>query len=167
MAMNLDDTQKKQVAGWIEEGQKLSEIQTRLETDLGLKMTYMEVRFLIDDLSLKLKEPDPPPEEPEQAPEEPAQPTGKAVAPDQAGLPPAGQEPGGLGGVSVTVDQVTRPGSMVSGRVTFSDSKGGAWYLDQTGRLGIATDEEGYKPSEQDVMAFQSEVQTQLGKLGY
>ena len=163
MAMNLDDTQKQQVAGWIEEGQKLSEIQNRLEKEMGLRMTYMEVRFLIDDLSLKLKDPEPaqPPAEEVKTPPPPSGAAGEAELP----APGPGQTP--PGDVTVTVDQVTRPGALVSGRVLFSDGQGGTWYLDQTGRLGIATDQEGYKPSQTDLMVFQGELQSELGKLGY
>ena len=42
------------------QGAKLSEIQTRLASEFGLKLTYMEVRFLVDDLKLTPKDPEPP-----------------------------------------------------------------------------------------------------------
>ena len=57
--MNLDETQRQMVAKWISEGAKLSEIQKRL-LELGIKLTYMEVRFLVDDLKLTPKDPEPP-----------------------------------------------------------------------------------------------------------
>ena len=57
--MNLDETQRQTVAKWISEGAKLSEIQKRL-LELGVKLTYMEVRFLVDDLKLTPKDPEPP-----------------------------------------------------------------------------------------------------------
>ena len=50
--MQLDDQQKKIVAGWIEEGLDLSAIQARLESELDISMTYMDVRFLVGDLEL-------------------------------------------------------------------------------------------------------------------
>ena len=59
-AMNLNDTQRQTVAGWVAEGLKLSEVQNRLAADLGVRMTYMEVRLLVDDLKLKLKDPEVP-----------------------------------------------------------------------------------------------------------
>ena len=40
--MNLDETQKKKVAAWIDEGLKLAEIQKRLETEFGLRVTYLD-----------------------------------------------------------------------------------------------------------------------------
>src|SRR6266404_2797197 len=57
--MNLDEGQRKKVAEWIGQGLKLSEIQTRLVSELGVKMTYMDVRFLVDDLKLVPKDIEP------------------------------------------------------------------------------------------------------------
>ena len=54
--MNLDEAQRQKVAGWLEEGLKLSEIQKKVASEFGLSMTYMEMRFLLDDLKLKPKE---------------------------------------------------------------------------------------------------------------
>ena len=62
--MNLDETQRKQVKHWIEEGLKLSDIQKRLETEWGLRQTYLEVRLLVDDLKLMPKDPPPLPPSP-------------------------------------------------------------------------------------------------------
>jgi hypothetical protein len=59
--MNLDETQRKQVAAWIEEGLKLAEIQKRIETQWGIRPTYLDVRLLVDDLKLVPKDPPPPP----------------------------------------------------------------------------------------------------------
>src|ERR1051325_6936227 len=127
--MKLDETQKKTVSHWIEEGLSLSKIQDKLATEFGLRMTYMEVRFLIDDLGVKLKD----------LPKEttPAQVNAKGTsaspAPPGTQKKPAGaEEPAAaVGAVSVTVDQVTRPGALASGKVNFSDGKSAEWYLDQ------------------------------------
>ena len=54
--MQLDDQQKKTVAKWIEEGLDLSAIQARLESELNISMTYMDVRFLVGDLELMPKD---------------------------------------------------------------------------------------------------------------
>ena len=161
--MKLDDAQKQKVSGWIEEGLKLSEIQDKLNSEFGLRMTYMEVRFLIDDLGVKLKDkaPEPPPAPaPTAAPAKPGAPLGTTPLDEEsAGLPGTG--------VSVKVDQVTRPGALVSGNVKFSDGKAADWYLDQMGRLGLAPREQGYKPSQEDLLEFQTELQTELAKLGF
>src|SRR5918912_882650 len=62
--MNLDEAQKQKVRMWIDEGLKLAEIQKKLASEFGLSMTYMEMRFLLDDLKLKPKEKDLPPSPP-------------------------------------------------------------------------------------------------------
>jgi hypothetical protein len=169
--MNLDEAQRQQVAKWIEEGLKLSEIQTKLASQFGVRMTYMEVRFLIDDLKLKPKDKEPPP-----APVLPkaAGAGAETAAAGKRPAPPPDDEtdsadeplPGGAN-VSVSVDQVTRPGALVSGKVSFSDGQSADWYLDQMGRLGVVAKQQGYKPSQTDLMAFQAELQNQLARMGY
>lgn len=163
--MKLDDAQKQKVTQWIEEGLKLSDIQGKLSSEFGLSMTYMEVRFLIDDLGVKLKD-KPRETPPEQAPAKTPPPAGETAGQPAA---PGEDETEGLpaGNVSVTVDQVTRPGTLVSGKVTFSDGKLAEWYLDQMGRLGVAPKEKDYKPSQDDIMEFQMALQNELAKLGF
>ena len=102
--MILTDEQKAAISKWIEAGASLSEIQKRLKEEFQISVTYLEARLLADDLKLAIKEPERPPE--------------------PRPLPPAEPEKPDLGGkVSVTMEQITRPGAMVSGRVTFSDGQ--------------------------------------------
>src|SRR5450432_3454507 len=157
--MNLTEEQRQTVAKWISEGAKLSEIQKRL-LELGIKLTYMEVRFLVDDLKLTPKDPEPPKVvAPVSAPADPSKLTAEKN-PAPAGTLPAS-------GVSVSVDQITKPGAMISGKVTFSDGQIADWYLDQTGRLGVVPKQPGYKPSAADVQDFQLALQQEVAKLGY
>ena len=159
--MKLDDIQRQAVGKWIAEGAKLSEIQNRLLKDFGVKCTYMEVRFLVDDLKLTPKDPEPP---------KPVVPPAAAPAATKpaAGLPALSPEPAPLpGGVTVSVDQITKPGAMISGKATFSDGQIADWYLDQTGRLGVVPKTAGYKPSAADVQDFQLALQQEVAKLGY
>lgn len=168
--MNLSDEQKTAVTKWIAEGLKLSEIQTRLGKDFGLNLTYMEVRFLVDDLKVMPKDP-----EPAKTPE-PAKDKGQDSASEdlaEADLAmeaepemPEPPSPLGSGKVSVTTDTVTVPGAMASGKVTFSDGQTAQWYLDQYGRLGLATQTKGYRPSPADVQAFQTELEKHFRKFG-
>jgi hypothetical protein len=160
--MKLDDAQRQKVSQWIEEGLSLSKIQDRLASEFGLRMTYMEVRFLIDDLGVKLK--DTPKEKPAELP---ASQSPAGAAPQKPGAPAPAPDDMIGGGVSVTVDQVTRPGALVSGKVKFSDGKMADWYLDQMGRLGLAPKEQGYKPSQDDLMDFQAELQSELARQGF
>jgi hypothetical protein len=161
--MNLDDAQKQKVIGWIAEGLKLSDIQKRLETEGGVRLTYLEVRLLIDDLKLVPKDIDRPKPPAPALPAEASKPAAPAPGnPLKLGEPvPAG------GKVSVTVDQLTRPGAVVSGSVTFSDGQKATWYLDQQGRLGLAAAQQGYRPSAADVQDFQVELQNQIQKMGF
>jgi len=158
--MNLEDSQKKQIAAWIAEGLKLSEIQNRIESEFGLRLTYMEARFLLDDLSLAPKDPESSQPVPAGAPANLAEPEFEATE--------AIPEPDfGTGAVTVTVDQLVRAGALISGQVTFSDSKKAAWYLDQYGRLGLIPEEKGMKPSEADLKEFQTQLQALLERNAY
>jgi hypothetical protein len=157
--MNLDEAQRQQVAKWISEGAKLSEIQKRL-LELGVKLTYMEVRFLVDDLKLTPIDPEPPKVVAPPAPD----PTKLTAEKNPA---PEGTLPVGGSAVSVSVDQLTKPGTMISGTVKFSDGQLADWYLDQTGRLGVVPKVAGYKPSAVDVQDFQTALQQEIAKLGF
>jgi transposase len=165
--MTLDETQRKKVAGWIADGMKLSEIQNRLASDLGVRMTYMDVRLLVDDLKLTPKDIDPPkPVVPVAAPAaapaaSPPQKPGAGLKVEDAPAPESS-----VSGVSVVVDQLARPGAVVSGKVTFSDGKKADWYIDQTGRLGLAPQEAGYRPPAADVQQFQVALEAELSKMG-
>jgi hypothetical protein len=157
--MTLDDAQRKKVAEWIAAGLKLSEIQNRLASDLDVRMTYMDVRLLVDDLKLTPKDV----EQPKTTPVLPAA-NAKAGAAQSLDQKPA---PTGTGGVSVSVDQLTRSGAVVSGKVTFSDGNGANWYIDQTGRLGVVPEQQGYRPPQADMQQFQAALETELSKLGF
>jgi hypothetical protein len=170
--MNLDDAQKRRVAAWIEQGLKLSEIQSRISSEFGVSLTYMQIRLLVDDLRLVPKDSEPtrtvevgskevrpPPSSEPVQPEGPAGP--KAEEPKQEGPAP------GVGGVSITVDTVARAGAVVSGSVQFSDGQRAVWYLDQFGRLGLATAEKDYRPSAMDMQEFQAALEQELARLGF
>lgn len=154
--VQLTDEQKLKVAAWIADGQKLSEIQQRLAEEFDLRLTYMEARMLVDDLQLTPIDPTPPPAPVEAAP--------VAPAPE---LPAAGLPPGAASNIQMQVDQIARPGSVVSGSVTFSDGGSAAWYLGQDGRLGMVPATESYRPPEADIPEFQLMLDRELQKLGF
>ena len=158
--MNLDENQRQRVTAWILQGAKLSEIQSRLAEEFGLRLTYMEVRLLVDDLKLTPKDPEPP-KNVELPPAAAPKATGAKDATPIAEPPPA------AGKVSVSVDQLTRPGAVVSGKVTFSDGQTADWYLDQTGRLGVVPKQQGYKPSAADVQQFQMALEKEISRMGF
>ena len=157
--MNLTEEQRQRVTAWILQGAKLANIQNRLMSEFTIKMTYMEVRLLVDDLKLTPKDPEPP---------KAATPPPEAPKPAAENKSPLTAEPGPApGGVSVSVDQIARPGAVVSGKVTFSDGQTAEWYLDQAGRLAVVPKQQGYKPSAADVQQFQAALQNELMRMGF
>src|SRR3569833_2539596 len=57
--MNLTPEQKQAVSSWVAAGDSLSAVQKKLLDQFKISMTYMDVRFLVDDLNLALKDPAP------------------------------------------------------------------------------------------------------------
>jgi hypothetical protein len=186
--MSLTPEQKAAVAAWIAAGDNLSTVQKKLAEQFQVSMTYRDVRFLVDDLDLALKDAAPKVDTsdvtkaaPPAAPKAPAEKKGMldklkekvglgGAADDEDELPADEfpEEPApALGGVTVDVDRVVRPGAVVSGNVTFSDGVSGKWALDQYGRLMLDTGQPGYKPAPADVQAFQRELQLQLQRHGF
>jgi hypothetical protein len=158
--MNLDDAQRTKVAEWIAQGLKLSDIQNRLN-ELGVNITYMEVRLLVDDLRLTPKD--------VEAPKTPA-PAMPPAAPPPNQPPASGATPGATpatGGVAISVDQLAKPGAVVSGTVTFTDGHTADWQIDQLGRLGVVPREQGYKPPPADVPQFQAALERELARMGF
>jgi len=153
--MNLDDEQRKKVAEWITQGLKLSEIQNRLISELGLQLTYMDVRLLVDDLKLTPKDIEPP------------KPTNLATQAPAMTANPSAKTASKPGGVSISVDQIARPGAVVSGKVTFSDGNTADWHFDQAGRLGLLPQQTGYRPSAPDLQQFQAALDGELSKMGF
>jgi hypothetical protein len=157
--MNLNEEQQKIVAEWVAGGMKLAQVQTRIGSEFGLQLTYMEVRFLVDDLKLRLTDPEPP------KPVAPPTPVAPVAASETPAVPAVPAD--ATGQVSVSVDKIARPGTMVSGGVTFSDGGIAEWYLDQTGRLGVVPKVQGYKPTQADVQQFQAALEREITKMGF
>ena len=94
--MQLTEEQKSKVAQWIADGMKLSEIQSRLGSELEIRLTYMEARMLVDDLKLLPKDPVP------EAKPAPADNPAVSGAPVDAVVPAGSAEaPAPAGGVTV------------------------------------------------------------------
>lgn len=152
--MELTEEQNNAIRSWVAEECGLAEIQSRLESEFGINMTYMDVRFLIMDMGLEIKE----------------KPQSHTPDLNEAPSPPAdelGAQAAVSGGVSVEVDRVTKPGSVVSGTAVMSDGAGVTWFLDQMGRLAMDAGTPGYRPSEADLKDFQDELRKALEKRGF
>lgn len=165
--MNLTEEQKKRVTEWIAGGEGVASVQKRLQEEFSINLTYLETRLLIAELNIT-------PQDPPRSPD-PADLTAKnesAPAPSQDpenedfALPEEAAAPGSSK-VKVTIDEIVKPGAMISGRVTFSDGKAAEWFVDAMGRMALNPDTPGYRPSESDIMAFQVELSRLARSQGY
>jgi len=191
--MDLSEEQKQTVASWVAAGANLSVIQRKLADELKISMTYMDVRFLVDDLNLRLK--DAPPKVDTnlgkaggaQAAPAPEKKGFLDKAKEKLGLGKGDEqaeedapeefeqalgnepEPAGAGGVSVAVDKVTIiPGALASGTVTFSDGVTGKWIVDNYGRPGLTEmSKPGYRPKPADAEAFVRQLGAALQQRGF
>ena len=153
--MELTDAQKASVTQWIQEGRSLADVQRSLREDFEISMTYMDVRFLVDDLDIAMVEDEP------EAGEDAAEAETETTEPELV-------DEGGNGSVLVDVDAIMRPGALVSGTVKFSDGVSLGWQLSAAGQLGlIPGDDPEYRPSPEDVQSFQAQLEEVLRKKGY
>lgn len=191
--MKLTPEQTAAVAGWVAAGDNLSAVQKKLLEHFKITLTYRDVRFLVDDLDLSLKDQAPKVNandvtkaQPAQAPAPAAPPARRPAAADAEDLPAGGADelpadeaelppeelsdlpPAGTS-VSVAVDTVTLiPGALASGTVTFSDGVTGKWIVDQYGRPGFTeVSQPGYRPTPADGQAFMQELSRALQQRGF
>ncbi|NLB56178.1 MAG: hypothetical protein GX811_10525 [Lentisphaerae bacterium] len=143
--MELNDIQKEAIQKWAAEGCSLSEIQKRLKEELEVSITYMDLRFLLLDLEVALRDKE-----------------RVDVNLDISKAVPVADENSAPGSVSVTIDRVKKVGALLSGTVTFSDGVTAAWSLDQMGRLALEAGHPDYRPSDSDIQEFQMELQSMM-----
>jgi len=188
--MSLTPEQKLSVSSWVAAGDNLSAVQKKITEQFKVSMTYRDVRFLVDDLNLELKDPAPKvdasdvsktPPPVAKAPGPSAQHAGAAdaaaesptdlAADAEAELADEGLDdlPPGASSVSVEVDKVTLiPGALAAGTVTFSDGVTGKWVIDQQYRPGFTEiSQPGYRPTPADSQAFMQQLSAQLQKRGF
>lgn len=153
----LTPDQLARVEAWAAEGATLNQIQDRLKTEFALVLTYLEARLLVAEVGVRLKDKERPVEKPAES--EPA-----PVAPEAAEDAASGDA---TGTVQLSVDTITVPGALASGKVTFSDGVAAAWYVDQMGRLGLSGAPQGYQPPAGDVPVFQQQLDRALMQAGF
>jgi len=187
MDMKASDLSKKQIAAiqeWADAGTELGLIQAKLESEHDIKLTFLDTRFLLADLEIEIAEPEAPAKKVEEN-EEAENPTSDSESSAESSSSsqqeevvevesevldtPSEPSPESMtpSNVSVSVDSAALPGALASGKVTFSDGKSASWVLDQTGQLGLDGVEKGYRPSEADSLAFQTQLQSALEKSGF
>ena len=151
--MNFPEEQKALVSKWVSEGESIAKIQNLLKKHFDLGLTYMDVRFLVDDLGVVYKDSSESVDDSED----------KELETEQDF-----EENNEASGIKVDVDAVIRPGSLVSGNVRFSDGVSLGWQLTSTGQLGlIPGDDPEYRPSNEDLQAFQTQLQEVLKEKGF
>ena len=136
---------KKFIAGQLNTGVSLNEIQKLIAEKFNKKMTFLDLRILASELEgVEWQKQDPEPVKTE----EPAE--GKAAQPDATGK------------TVVEVSKLMRPGAVAGGTVKFASGASAEWLIDQMGRLGL-NNAHG-EPTEADIKDFQKELQKELSK---
>jgi hypothetical protein len=140
-----NDERKLVVRELLAKGQTLSQIQDFLRNEKNDSITYMELRLLLSEMpDAKLPE-----KELLKTPVLP--PDTKPAAPTAAG-----------GKLSISVDQVPAPGSMLSGYARFASGAKAHWLLDEMGRLGVEPELGSEKPTQKDMQEFSTELRKML-----
>lgn len=138
----LSPEQVQSIRDWAEEGLDLNAIQKKLHEELGLKPTFMDTRFLLQDLDIHIKQPEPAPQ---------PDPSAAHAAPADAPAPL-------LGKTQVSVDEVTPPHALIAGKVLFKSGARGVWDIDRTGRINW--DATLGEPTADDLREFETELQS-------
>lgn len=163
-AKELSDEQKSAMQQWAADGAQLPEFQQRLKGQFGLNVTYMDTRFLVLDLGIELQSEVAP--EPEVDVEAEAEASSEGTAPDspseESPSPMDADQAAPTGGLQVAADEIPRPGSLVSGTVTFSDGEKAVWMIDEMGRPALDPDTPDYQPTEADLLEFEKYLRALL-----
>lgn len=147
MSTTVTAEQLEMVRQWASLGVDLNGIQKNLAAECGVHMTYMDVRFLLLDHGIEIATAAVPVEEkkPEPAPE-----------------PETTPQPAADGKLVVTLDELTLPGTLISGKVTFASGTKGGWQIDQLGRFAWNALEG--QPTPEELQAFQMELTKLLSR---
>ncbi|MFL2436744.1 MAG: hypothetical protein ACJ0IZ_09525 [Verrucomicrobiales bacterium] len=179
--MKLTEDQITTIKSWIESGDDLGKIQNQINESFDINLTYLETRFLLSDLKIELNEDEEEEEEQEPVDEPVDEPSAEiqdsenvsenTEDPEQQETPSGDLEKEETEGaqptnINVSVDSITQPQCVISGKVTFSDGQLASWWFDQMGQLGLNPDQEGYTPSREDVAVFQVELRKVLAEQG-
>ena len=157
VSKELEQEVKLFMAERLSEGESLSNIQKEVNSKFNLRYTYMDIRILASSLDVDWNARNPQVDAPEAKEDEQAAPN----AAEEANAPEAAPN-AAAGSTVVEISKIARPGVALSGTVKFANGSTADWFLDQTGRLGL-DNLVGENPSKDDVIAFQQELQRQLG----
>jgi hypothetical protein len=129
---------------------RLGDIQTLLEKEHKIRLSYFELRMIAAGLEqVNWQKQDP-------------------VKPDPAKIPPPeAAAKTAIDKAQVTVSKVIRPGAMMSGEVTFKSGNRAEWWIDTQGRPGLNPLPGSDKPDKDDVNDFIVELQQVIARSGY
>ncbi len=145
----VNEQQLAAIKTWAAGKVDLNGIQKKLQSEFGLHLTYMEVRFLMLDHGIEL------------VTETEKEGTPAASSPDaqqQATQETPPVEQGGK--VRVELDDLQLPGTLLSGKAHFPGGAEGAWQIDQLGRFGWS--QLSGTPSADEMQSFQQELTAML-----
>ncbi len=145
--MNTEE-RNRLIATKLDEGLSLSEVQKLLSNDYAVTMTYLELRLIAADLEVDWKKQD----KAVPVKEKEATPTAEAEAQPKTKL---------------SISKLVRPGASMSGDVEFASGAKAEWFVDSMGRLGLNPASGSEKPTEDDLMDFQTELQQKLAGKAY
>ncbi|MCR4573941.1 MAG: hypothetical protein K5787_09255 [Lentisphaeria bacterium] len=167
------------IAEQLNAGVSLSDVQTRLAQEYGIKMTYFELRMLAMGLSVDWEKQDKPKATPAPvvaAPQEAAVEDETKAADtfdtetEETGLEAEADEDEELddseeavaGETKIVLDETPHPGAALSGTAVFASGASGKWLLSRSGQLGFEADEGSAEPDENDWQLFQTELRNIL-----
>jgi len=172
------------IASQLNAGVSLSDVQTKLAQEYGVKMTYFELRMLAMGLAVDWEKQDKPkpaatPAPVVAAPQEAAADDDDMVAADDFNAndaedteaeptdddedeEPDDDEAAADGETKIVLDETPHPGAALSGTAVFASGASGKWALSRNGRLGFEPDEGSKEPDENDWQLFQAELQKTL-----
>ena len=175
--MQLTDIQKDKVRQWAAEGASLSRIQDLLAEEFNIRMSFIDVRFLVLDLEVSIKEkeaPKPPP------PASPGVPPSRVPSPESPSPEfeeidkieeidkaddfdtPTPDSPASPSKLTVSLSRIAQPGFAVCGDVTFSDGVSAQWGITARGELALVGPPADYRPSPEDAREFQTQLRNLL-----
>ena len=146
MDKNTENQVKQLLAQLLAEGVSLSDAQTKINSELGIALTYIDIRIIASTLDVDWKKSDPHPVKSEE----------DAPAEEKAGEAAENQDEAGK--TVVEISKLVRPGMALSGSVKFASGSKADWYLDRTGRLGLEN-LVGEQPTQEDIQLFQMELE--------
>ncbi len=156
-----NDERKQLINELLAKGLTLSQIQDHLHKEKNDPITYMDLRLLLSEMpDAKLPE--------KETPKTvlPAASTGAKAAPKDLVSPTTSAEPVAGGRLSIRIDQMPAPGSMLSGYARFSSGAKAHWFLDEMGRLGLEPELGTGKPTQADMQEFSTELRRMLQQAG-